>query len=198
MIHDVKLPLRTLLFVFCYALFNAFFLLCFGYSLSLDRVQCIDGGRWATLGLMRASQKNGQRKLFGDGPKQRRKEKWVFLALKRIPKIFRSWLVLVLTSAGCWLVLVLAGVGWRRHCRLGEVVIVLKPGAEGEASWKKREVLGLGLSWGIRLNPILALVLGLSWSPSPGLLMEGPIAPYASHSHGPSPWWVSPFSYFIS
>ena len=75
MIHDVKLPLRTLLFVFCYALFHAFFLLCFGYSLSLDRVQCIDGGRGATLGLRRASQKNGQRKLFGDGPKQRRKEK---------------------------------------------------------------------------------------------------------------------------
>ncbi|KAL6351240.1 hypothetical protein AAG906_031826 [Vitis piasezkii] len=35
--------------------------------------------------------------------------------------------------------------------------------------------------------PMLALVLGLSWSPGPSLLMEGPIAPYASHSHGPSP-----------
>ena len=92
-----------------------------------------------------------------------------------------------LRCSWCWLVLVLAGAGWRRRCRRGEVVIVLKPGAEGEASWKKREVLGLGLSWGIRPNPILALVLGLSWSPSPGLLMEGPIAPYASHSRGPSP-----------
>ena len=87
------------------------------------------------------------------------------------------WLVLVLAGAGvgCWLVLVLAGAGagagagWRRR----EVVIALKPGAKGETRCKKREVLGLGLSWGIRPNPILALVLGLSWSPSPGLLIEG-------------------------
>ena len=42
--------------------------------------------------------------------------------------------------------LVLAGAGWRHHCRCWKVVIVLKPGVEGEASWKKREVLGLGLS----------------------------------------------------
>ena len=33
----------------------------------------------------------------------------------------------------------------------------------------------------------MALVLGLSWSPGPSLLMEGPIAPYANHSYGPSP-----------
>ena len=102
----------TICFLLCSV--PCFFLLCFGYSLSLDRVQCIDGGRGATLDLRRASQKNGQRKLFGDGPKQRRKEKWVFLALKRIPKIFRSWLVLVLAGASagwCWLVLVLAGAG---------------------------------------------------------------------------------------
>ena len=115
-----------------------------------------------------------------------------FWRLRGFRKFFEAgwcwyWLVLVLAGADCWLVLVLAGAGWRRRYRCGEVVIVLKPGAEGEASWKKREVLGLGLSWGIRPNPILALVLGLSWSPSPGLLMEGPIAPYASHSHGPSP-----------
>ena len=71
------------------------------------------------------------------------------------------------------LVLARVGAGWRCRCRRGEVVTMLKPGAEGEASWKKREVLGLGLSWGIRPNPILALVLGLSWSPS--LLREGPI-----------------------
>ena len=39
------------------------------------------------------------------------KEKWIFLALKRIPKIFRSWcwLVLVLVGAGYWLVL---ATGW--------------------------------------------------------------------------------------
>ena len=44
------------------------------------------------------------------------------------------------------------------------------------------------LCWFLVLGlPMMALVLGLSWSPGPSLLMEGPIAPYASHSHGPSP-----------
>ena len=73
-----------------------------------------------------------------------------------------------LRCSWCWRRQVLAGAGWRRLYRRGEVVIVLKPGAEGEASWKKREVLGLGLSWGIRPNPILALVLDLSWSSTQG------------------------------
>ena len=111
------------------------------------------------------------------------KEKWVFLALKRILKIFRSWcwlvlvlvgagywlvlvlagvgagcwLVLVLASvgAGCWLVLVLAGVGagWRRRCRRGDVVIVLEPGASGN-KLEEDEVLGLGLRWDFEPAPV--------------------------------------------
>ena len=46
--------------------------------------------------------------------------------------------------------------------------------------------------------PILVTGLGLSWSPGPQLLMKGPFAPYASHLHGPSPCWVSPFGYIMS
>ena len=102
------------------------------------------------------------------------KEKWVFLALKRIPKIFRSWCwCWLLAGAGCWLVL--AGASWRRCCCRGEVVIVLEPGERGNklgGRWSS----GLGFSWGTRPNYVMEMEgnicqvgLGLwwRWSPKP-------------------------------
>ena len=88
--------------------------------------------------------------------------------------------------------------------------------AFGEASWRKMKFW----AWvwdGFVSPPMLALDLGLGWStspslwssqpiglahsmdvdlslePSPSLLMGGLMAPQASHPHGPSPCWASPF-----
>ena len=57
---------------------------------------------------------------------------------------------------------------------------------------------GFGLAHGDGFGLAHGDEFGLELEPNPNIVDGGPHAPYASHPHGPSPCWVSPFGCLIS